>query len=93
MSMAVFLFVPTILFMTIVAPIWLIMHYRSKNRAVKGLGEMEKRELEDLLMTADKLTQRIDNLERILDIDSPQWRQYEQEGQYRSPRATTGDEQ
>lgn len=74
MSMAVFLFVPTIIFMSIVAPIWLLLHYRSKNRAVKGLDESDKRELESLLMQADKLTDRVQALEKILDVESPDWR-------------------
>ncbi|WP_191600615.1 envelope stress response membrane protein PspB [Marinomonas algicola] len=74
MSMAVFLFVPTIIFMTVVAPIWLLLHYRSKTRSVKGLEQSEKQELESLLMVADKLTDRIDALEKILDVESPDWR-------------------
>ncbi|MFT2110030.1 envelope stress response membrane protein PspB [Marinomonas sp. 2405UD68-3] len=74
MSMAVFFFVPTIIFMTVVAPMWLILHYRSKSRAAKGLEQSEKQELESLLMVADKLTDRIDALEKILDVESPDWR-------------------
>ncbi|MFM2485031.1 envelope stress response membrane protein PspB [Celerinatantimonas yamalensis] len=75
MSMAAFLFVPTVIFMSVVAPIWLVLHYRSKNRAVKGLDEGDKQELESLLMQADKLTERVQALERILDVESPNWRQ------------------
>ena len=76
MSMPVFFFVPTILFMTLVAPIWIVMHYRSKNRAVKGLNDEERQSLEELLQLADRLTDRIDALERILDVDAPDWRQH-----------------
>ncbi|MBJ7536063.1 envelope stress response membrane protein PspB [Marinomonas transparens] len=79
MSMAVFLFVPTIIFMSVVAPIWLLLHYRSKNRAVKGLDEGDKHELESLLMQADKLTDRVQALERILDVESPDWRSRDDE--------------
>lgn len=79
MNMMVFLFVPTVLFMSIVAPMWLLLHYRSKNRSVKGLGETEKVELEHLLMVADKLSDRVQALERILDVESPDWRSREQD--------------
>lgn len=84
MSMAVFLFVPTIIFMTIVAPIWLLLHYRSKTRSVKGLEQSEKQELESLLMVADKLTDRIDALEKILDVESPDWRYKERAKAHRT---------
>jgi phage shock protein B len=72
--MAVFFFVPTIIFMTFVAPIWLLLHYRSRTRSVKGLDSTEKKELEHLLAQADKLSDRVRTLEQILDETSPQWR-------------------
>lgn len=69
------IFVPTILFMVIVAPIWIVMHYRSKNRAVKGLNETDRMAIDDMLKTVDRLTDRIDALERILDVENQDWRQ------------------
>lgn len=74
MSTALFLFVPTLIFMSVVAPLWLILHYRSRNRAGKALNSTEKRELETLLAQADKLADRVDTLERILDAENPGWR-------------------
>lgn len=74
MSMAVFFFVPTIIFMTFVAPIWLLLHYRSRTRSVKGLDAAEKKELEHLLAQADKLSDRVRTLEQILEETSPEWR-------------------
>ena len=74
MNMAVFFFVPVIIFMGLVAPLWLVLHYLSKRRSAKGLAEEDRIELDDLLKTADRLTDRIEILERILDADSPNWR-------------------
>ncbi len=74
MSTTLFLFVPTIIFMSVVAPLWLILHYRSRSRAGKALDVTEKQELEELLAQADKLADRVDALERILDAENPNWR-------------------
>lgn len=78
MSMAVFFFVPTIIFMTFVAPIWLLLHYRSKTRAHKGLDSDEQQALERLLMQADSLSERVKTLEQILDEQSPNWREQDE---------------
>ena len=69
------LFVPTVLFMVIVAPIWIVMHYRSLNRSSRSLSEEDRESIEHMLETVDKLTERIGTLESILDADHPDWRQ------------------
>lgn len=92
MNMAVFFFVPVIIFMGLVAPLWLVLHYFSKRRSAKGLVEEDRVELDDLLKTADKLTDRIEILERILDADSPNWRDKEAQGHYRSHHQSSKDE-
>ncbi|WP_299788100.1 envelope stress response membrane protein PspB [uncultured Shewanella sp.] len=68
------LMAPIIIFMIIVAPIWLILHYRSKRQVSQGLTEEEYSQLNELISRADKMAQRIDTLESILDSESPQWR-------------------
>jgi phage shock protein B len=70
-----FMLVPTILFLTVVAPIWITMHYRSVNRSSRSLNEEDRESVEHMLETVDKLTDRIRTLESILDADHPQWRQ------------------
>ena len=74
MNMLVFFFVPIIIFMGLVAPLWLLLHYFSKRKSVKGLADEDRIELDELLKTTDKLIDRIEVLERILDADSPNWR-------------------
>ncbi|EDP99400.1 envelope stress response membrane protein PspB [Shewanella psychropiezotolerans] len=68
------LMAPIIIFLIIVAPIWLILHYRSKRQVSQGLTEEEYSQLNELIGRADKMAQRIDTLEAILDSESPQWR-------------------
>ena len=70
-----FMFVPTILFLVIVAPMWITMHYRSVSRSSRSLNEEDRHSIEHMLETVDKLSDRIGALESILDDDHPQWRQ------------------
>jgi phage shock protein B len=66
---------PLIVFLVIVVPVWLFLHYRSKrtgdteNEAVNGDGEVA-----ELWQTARRMEERIRTLERILDADTPSWR-------------------
>lgn len=65
---------PIIIFLIVVAPIWLVLHYRSKRQLSQGLTEEEFSQLNELMVKAEKMSQRIETLESILDTDSPQWR-------------------
>lgn len=66
--------IPTIIFMTIVAPIWLILHYRSKKQVSQGLTEDEYMSLQTLSNKAEMMADRIQTLEAILDAETPDWR-------------------
>jgi len=65
---------PVIIFMVVVAPIWLVLHYRSKGQVNQGLSEEEYVQLSDLSEMADKMADRIKTLEAILDAETPEWR-------------------
>ncbi|NQY63409.1 MAG: envelope stress response membrane protein PspB [Alteromonadaceae bacterium] len=66
--------VPVIIFMLIVAPIWLVLHYRSKRQISQGFSEEEYVQLSELSELADKMADRIKTLEAILDAETPDWR-------------------
>ena len=68
------LITPIILFMILVAPIWLILHYRSKKNINQGLSQEEHAALDDLVKKADTMAERIQTLEAILDSEAPEWR-------------------
>jgi phage shock protein B len=68
------LFVPMVLFMVIVAPTWIVMHYRSVNRSRSQLSEDDRQALEEMLVAVDQMADRIESLESILDADHPNWR-------------------
>jgi len=65
---------PIIIFMIFVAPIWLIMHYRSKKQVSQGLNEKEIHSLNELAHKAEALGERVKTLESILDVEAPNWR-------------------
>ena len=73
MNFLEFLFVPTILFMVIVMPVWLVMHYRYKNKTDRGLDDDDQATLDDLLRTLDALADRVEALESILDERNSRW--------------------
>lgn len=65
---------PLILFMIFVAPIWLILHYRSKKQVSQGLSSEERAALEEMSVKAEVMAERIETLESILDSEAPDWR-------------------
>jgi phage shock protein B len=69
-----FMLVTTILFMVVVMPLWLVLHYKHKGKNSQGLGEDDQAVLDDLLRTLDTLGDRMEALESILDESNPRWR-------------------
>lgn len=67
--------IPSILFLTVVAPIWIVNYYRHKQRTAGSLTATERDELDDLAAAAETMRERIEVLESILDAETPSWRQ------------------
>lgn len=74
MSVIEALMVPMIIFLIFVAPLWLILHYRSQSKAAKILSAEEQSTLEQLVIVAEKMESRLAALEKILDADDPRWK-------------------
>ncbi|QOC23606.1 envelope stress response membrane protein PspB [Wenzhouxiangella sp. AB-CW3] len=68
------LFPLLVIFLIIVAPIWLILHYATRNSANRRLNSKDEAMLEELIESAQRMEDRIRTLERILDADTPEWR-------------------
>lgn len=81
MKMLELLVAPTIVFLVMVAPLWIIMHYRSAKGSSRSLDQDEREAVEELLADLDKMTDRIEALESILDHDNPGWRKHSSERQ------------
>ena len=67
---------PLIVFLIFVAPLWLILHYRSKKKTSSGLSQDDYQRLQVLSAQAETMQKRVDTLERILDAESPTWRRH-----------------
>ncbi len=68
-------FVPVVVFLLVVAPIWIIVHYKSKTNVVNGLSAGERAELNEMIEVANKMAARIETLESILDVETPGWKE------------------
>lgn len=64
-----------ILLLTVCAPLWIIFHYITKMKTAKGLTAEDEKMLTEIWESSKKMEDRIITLERILDIESPSWRQ------------------
>jgi len=76
MSTTVFgmLTVIAIVFMVVVLPVWLLLHYLTRMKGMRGLKKEDETALEKLWEDAVRMEKRITSLETILDIKHPEWR-------------------
>ena len=63
-----------ILFLAVVAPLWIIFHYVTRAKESRGLTQEDEKMLADLWESAKAMEDRIMTLERILDDEAPGWR-------------------
>lgn len=70
---ALFLAIPLTIFVLFVLPIWLWLHY--SNRSSRGeLAQSEQQRLAELNQDAQRMRERIQALEDILDAEHSNWR-------------------
>ena len=74
MQVTTAMFVLTIIFMTVIVPLFVVMHYTTKWKATKGLSDDEHQMLEDLWKESQAMQSRVNALETILDSEVPDWR-------------------
>ena len=63
-----------VLFVTIVLPLVVVLHYVTKWKEAKGLTNEDEKMLEDIWESAQKMESRINALETILDEQALDWR-------------------
>ena len=68
MNFLEFMFVPMILLLVVVAPIWITLHYRSLKKSSRVLSDDDREALDEMLESVDRMTDRITNLK-------PSWMQ------------------
>lgn len=73
MSSFMFFFVPTIIILGLIVPLWIVLHYASRWRTSKGLSAEDKQILEAAMAEIERLESRLETLETILDAEQPDW--------------------
>ena len=63
-----------ILMVTICFPLWIVFHYVTKMKTSKGLSAEDEKMLSEVWESTNRMADRIKTLERILDIEAPDWR-------------------
>ena len=63
-----------VLFLVFVAPLWIVVHYVTRWRTARALSSEDERMLGELWESAGRMTERIQTLERVLDVEAPGWR-------------------
>ncbi len=72
--------VPGIIFLLLVAPLWVIFHYVTAWKRIRagtagpGRVAVDSAELERMRELCGQLENRIESLETILDEEAPEWR-------------------
>jgi len=62
------------IFLTVVAPLWIIFHYITAWRSARRLSGEDEKALGELWQSAQRMEGRIAALEKVLDAEAPGWR-------------------
>ncbi|MGM3162517.1 envelope stress response membrane protein PspB [Dickeya undicola] len=75
MGALVMTMIPLTVFLLFVAPLWLWLHYSQRRHRAPQWDPAEQQRLTRLTQDAQRMRERIDALEQILDAEHPNWRQ------------------
>ena len=70
--------VALIVFLAIPAPIFIVLYFISKWKQSRELSSSDEQMLEDLWESSQRLEERLEALETILDNEAPEWRRRQQ---------------
>ena len=74
MELAELLAVAVIVFIAIPAPIFIVLHFITKWKQSREISGGDEKMLEDMWRLAQRLEERLESLETILDSEQPEWR-------------------
>ncbi len=66
--------VALIVFIAIPAPLFIVLHFITKWKQAREISGGDERMLEDLWALSQRLEERLESLETILDTELPDWR-------------------
>ena len=70
--------VALVVFLAIPAPIFIVLYFISKWKQSRELSSSDEQMLEDLWESSQRLEERLEALETILDNEAPEWRRRQQ---------------
>jgi phage shock protein B len=74
LGLAELLVLAVIVFIAVPAPLFIVLHFITKWKQSREISGGDEKMLEDVWLLAQRLEQRLESLETILDSESPDWR-------------------
>ena len=74
MGLSELLVLAVIVFIAVPAPLFIVLHFITKWKQSREISGGDEKMLEDVWLLAQRLEQRLESLETILDSESPDWR-------------------
>ncbi len=74
MGLGELLTIAVIVFIAVPAPLFIVLHFITKWKQSREISGGDEKMLEDVWLLAQRLEQRLESLETILDSESPDWR-------------------
>jgi len=74
LGLAELLVLAVIVFIAIPAPLFIVLHFITKWKQSREISGGDEKMLEDVWLLAQRLEQRLESLETILDSELPDWR-------------------
>jgi phage shock protein B len=74
LGLAELLALAVIVFIAVPAPLFIVLHFITKWKQSREISGGDEKMLEDVWLLAQRLEQRLESLETILDSELPDWR-------------------
>ena len=74
MELVELLTIAVIVFIAIPAPLFIVLHFITKWKQSREISGGDEQMLEDMWLLAQRLEERLESLETILDNELPDWR-------------------
>jgi phage shock protein B len=74
LGLAELLVLAVIVFIAVPAPLFIVLHFITKWKQSREISAGDEQMLEDLWRLAQRLEERLESLETILDSELPDWR-------------------
>ena len=74
MELAELLAIAVIVFIAVPAPLFIVLHFIGKWKQSREISGGDEQMLEDVWLLAQRLEERLESLESILDSELPNWR-------------------